>query len=398
MTGLMAAVLIAPAQNWTKTGSPTNSWTCIASSANGSNLIAGATGGPLYLSTNSGTTWTITYATNEYWASVASSADGTHLFASASFYSSSGPGGLYISTNSGATWMTNNLPDLYWGSVASSADGLTLVAVAPGGAGGVPGAGGIFSTTNGGMSWTTNNVNYMTGVAMSADGTKIFAIGSEQSLRSTNSGMTWTKDTNTPVLYSYESPSQYIASSADGNKLVLAVTASGFGTPPQIYVSTNFGDTWSLSLTLSNELSYVASSANGNILVGVPVGSGPIFVSTNSGVTWTTNNSPTNQEWGAVASSADGGKLSAAAGYYPAIGPIYLSQSVQSPLANITGGNGNVTVSWLVPSTNFVLLQSPDLSSWTDVTNIPALNTNNAQDYVTLGSTNRVRFYRLKLQ
>ncbi len=293
--------------------------------------------------------------------------------------------------------MTNNLPDLYWGSVASSADGQTLVAVAPGGVGGV-GAGGVFSTTNGGISWVTNNINFETGVAMSADGKKMFIAGSEQAYRSTNSGMAWIIDTSAPPFYSFFSPSQYIASSADGNKLVLAVTASGFGTPPQIYVSTNFGDTWNLTLTLSNELDYVASSANGKILVGVPLGAGPIFASIDSGTTWTTNNSPTNQQWGAVASSADGGKLVAAAGYYPAIGPIYLSQSVQSPSANITGGNGKVTVSWFVPSTNFVLLQSPDLSNWSNVTNTPALNTNSVQNYVILMSTNWVHFYRLKLQ
>lgn len=295
--------------------------------------------------------------------------------------------------------MTNDLPDLYWGSVASSADGQTLVAVAPVGAGGA-GPGGIFSTTNSGISWTTNNVSLFgaVGVASSADGKKMFVVGAEQFLRSTNSGTTWTKDTNAPIVYSVVSPSQYVASSADGNRLVLAVTASGFGTPPQIYISTNGGDAWNLSSTLTNELDYVASSANGNILVGVSFGSGPIFVSTNSGTAWTTNNSPTNQQWGAVACSADGGKLVAAAGYYPATGPIYLSQSVQPPLAGIIGGNGNVTVSWLVPSTNFVLLQSPDLSSWTNVTNAPELNTNSVQEYVTLASTNKARFYRLKLQ
>jgi hypothetical protein len=203
-------------------------------------------------------------------------------------------------------------------------------------------------------------------------------------------------------LYSIISPSQYIASSADGNKLVLAVPASGFGIPPKIYVSTNFGDTWNLSLTLSNDPVCVASSANGNILAGVPSGisqNGTIYLSTNGGETWTTNSPVEN--WGAIASSADGGKLAAAANDPFSViygGPIYTSQSVQSPLANITRANSNVIVSWIVPSTNFVLLQSPDLSNWSNVTNIPALNTNNVQNYVTLMSTNRVRFYRLKLQ
>ncbi|HTR41771.1 MAG TPA: sialidase family protein [Pseudomonadales bacterium] len=400
--------LIVSAQTWTKTGAPTNSWTCIASSANGSNLIAGAgggpLGGPLYRSTNSGTTWKVTYATNEYWGSVASSADGTHLFAAAPFYSTSGPGGLYISTNSGAKWMTNNLPALYWSSVASSADGRTLVAVASAGAGGTPG-GGIFSTTNGGISWITTNFNNANpwGVAMSADGRKMFAVSGEVSFRSTNSGVTWTKQTNTPYFAELVSPSQYIASSADGNKLVLAVTASTYGTSPQsydeIYISTDFGDSWGLAQTVSNTLNFVTSSADGKILAAVPLGSGPIFVSTNSGVTWTTNNSPTNQQWGAVASCADGGKLLAAAGNAEHVtGPIYLSRSVQPPWADIMRTNGHVMVSWFVPSTNFTLLQSSNLLKWTTVTNKPVFDTHSARDEVTLVITNKPRFYRLKLQ
>jgi len=398
----LTVALTASAQKWTKTSAPTNYWTCIACSANGSNVIAGASGGhrgPLYLSTNSGTTWKITIATNEYWTSVASSADGTHLFASASYDSSNGPAGLYLSTNSGAKWTTNNLPDLYWGSVASSSDGRTLVAAAPGGVGGM-GPGGIFSTTNGGVSWTTNiisNLVGVSGVAMSADGTKMFAVGAELFLRSTNSGITWTQDTNAPVIYEISSPSQYIASSADGNKLVLAVTVS-FGTPAWMYTSTNSGDTWNRMLTLSNEWQYVASSANGNILVAAPYGSGLIFVSTNSGMTWTTNNFQTNQEWGAVAASADGGKLFAAAGYYSGANPIYFSQSVRSPWANIMPTNGHVMISWFVPSTNFILLQSSNLLKWTTVTNKPVFNTNSVQDDVTLVLTNKPRFYRLKLQ
>jgi hypothetical protein len=403
---LMAAASIAPAQNWTLTGAPTNSWTCIAASANGSNLIAGANGGPLYRSTDSGATWTITYATNEYWASVASSADGTHLIAGASYYTSSGPGGLYISTNSGATWNTNNLPNLYWGSVASSADGNTLVAVAPTGAGDVPLApGGVFSTTNGGISWTTNNVtnliNRALSVAMSADGTKMFVAGAEQSFRSTNSGMTWAIDTNAPPIYSFFSPSQFIASSADGNKLVLAETASGFGIPPQVYVSTDFGDTWNSTLMLSNDPVFVASSADGNTIVVVPAGidqSSPICLSTNGGSTWTTN-SPV-ERWGAAAYSADGGKLTIAAyadtAYEFNSGPIYTSRSIRPPLANITRANSNVIVSWVVPSTNFVLQQSPNLSMWKSVTNDPALNLNNLQNEVILPSTNSKSFYRLK--
>jgi hypothetical protein len=400
IAALMAAASIVSAQNWMPTGAPTNSWTCIASSANGSNLIAGVNGGPLYLSTNSGATWTITITTNESWGSVASSADGTHLFAASSF----DPGGLYISTNSGGTWQPVNLPDLYWGSVASSADGRTLVAVAPIGAGGA-GTGGVFSTTNGGISWATNNVtnriNIAVSVAMSANGTKMFITGSEQSFRSTNSGTTWAIDTNAPLCYSFLSPSQYIASSADGTKLVLCLLEDVYNNPSPIYISTNSGDTWSKTSAPSNEWAFVTSSADGNTIVAVPAGAdrpATICLSTNGGTTWTTN-SPI-ERWGAAASSADGGKLviaaAADANYEFNSGPIYNSQSVQSPQANIIRANSNVIVSWIVPSTNFVLQQSPDLSSWKSVTNNPVLNLNNLQNEVTLPSTNSKSFYRLK--
>jgi hypothetical protein len=48
-------------------------------------------------------------------------------------------------------------------------------------------------------------------------------------------------------------------------------------------------------------------------------------------------------------------------------------------------GPDNV-ISWIIPSLDFTLQQSPDLSSWTDVTNEPALNLTNLQNQVVLPS------------
>jgi hypothetical protein len=64
---------------------------------------------------------------------------------------------------------------------------------------------------------------------------------------------------------------------------------------------------------------------------------------------------------------------------------------------NTTPANGNLTLSWIIPSTNFVLEQNLDLTSmnWTDVTNMPVLNLTNLQDEVTLPLTNGSGFYRL---
>jgi hypothetical protein len=90
--------------------------------------------------------------------------------------------------------------------------------------------------------------------------------------------------------------------------------------------------------------------------------------------------------------SADGGKLVAAA--YG--GGIWTSQTTLPPQLNITPTNPDLKLSWIVPSTNFVLQQSPDLFSWLDVTDTPALNFTNLQYEIVLLPTNSTGFYRLQ--
>jgi hypothetical protein len=98
--------------------------------------------------------------------------------------------------------------------------------------------------------------------------------------------------------------------------------------------------------------------------------------------------------WQSVASSADGNKLVAAVRN----GGIYTWQSAPTPQLNLTFSNNHFALSWLVPSTNFLLQQNSDLSttSWTDVTNPPVLNLTNLQNEVTLPSPGSNVFYRLK--
>jgi hypothetical protein len=55
----------------------------------------------------------------------------------------------------------------------------------------------------------------------------------------------------------------------------------------------------------------------------------------------------------------------------------------------------NLAVSWLVPSTNFVLQQSSDLISWAGVKDTPTLNLTNLLEQVILSPTNGNSFYRL---
>lgn len=406
----MACVLaqIANSQSWQLTGSGTNDWLSIASSANGQILIADQWPGDVAVSTNGGLTWT-NVLTNGYWNSVASSADGTKLLAATGSVDSSHISGIFLSTNSGASWISNNLPIFYWGPVAMSADGSTMVAGAPFGPGGFPPSGAIFCSTNSGASWYSNNMETATGssttpavsVAMSADGRKIFVTGPIQLCCSTNFGTSWMQMTSAPPSYSFISPAQYIASSADGNKLIYSVAPiDNFNL---IYFSTNSGNTWSLASLPGSYWTYVASSADGQTLmaasgaeVAIASTPGPLFISTNSGASWTTN---TSENWAGAACSADGGALFAVAASDTNLdgnsGAVYKSQSIQRPLLNVAPVGSESLLSWLISSTDFVPEQSADLIRWTSMTNTPALNPANLQEQIPISPTNRAGFYRL---
>jgi hypothetical protein len=118
-----------------------------------------------------------------------------------------------------------------------------------------------------------------------------------------------------------------------------------------------------------------------------------IFTSSDFGFTWTSNDVPA-VNWSCVASSADGNKLVAGSSY----GGIWTRQTTPEPRLGIASLSNSFTVSWTVPSTDFVLQQNLDLTTtnWTDVTNPPILNLTNLQNQVTLSPSNRSGFYRLK--
>jgi sugar lactone lactonase YvrE len=389
---------------------PNENWDSVASSADGSVLVAVANknpvgftgpGGPIIISTNSGATWAIATGapTNGLWETVACSADGSEMVAAG------GGGGsflfpIYTSPDMGVTWVSNNAPVINWQSVASSADGTRLVAAAELNAL-------IFTSTNSGAVWTqaTNapKVRWFS-VALSADGTKLAAVatGSTNIFTSPDFGTTWITN-NVPVgsPQGIQSAWSSIASSADGGKLIAA--AGGNGASGFIFISTNSGAAWKLAATnifeglLAHPWIGVASSADGSKLAAVSdVANSPfgvVITSTNSGATWTTNAVP-YLTWNAVALSADGNKLMASAGY-PSAGPIYVWQTTPSPVLNLSAPDNDTAISWLIPSLDFTLQQSPDLTSWTDVTNQPVLNLTNLQNQVVLPPADGNSFFRL---
>jgi hypothetical protein len=79
---------------------------------------------------------------------------------------------------------------------------------------------------------------------------------------------------------------------------------------------------------------------------------------------------------------------------------IWISQTTSSPKLNLTTSSNQLALSWIIPSTNFVLQQSSDLiaANWVTLTNTPALNFTNLNDEVRLSPANASGFFRLVTQ
>ncbi len=404
----------ASAQNWQSTGAPNNPWLSPACSADGTKLVA-KVGNYLLSSTNAGVTWFTTGAPSNSWTCVAMSADGTRLVASAAVLFSPTRGGahggpIYTSTDSGATWSPVNVPSNQWAWVASSADGVRLVAAAAYDYSNTA-YGSIFVSTNSGADWTVTSAptNVWHCVASSADGTRLiagcggaFPVNYGGIFISEDSGASWTSNsvsTNFPAGFPPVWTS--VASSADGSCLMgIRVLSTYTGSNmPRVYTSTNFGDTWTSKDLQNVGAGFVASSADGGVLMA---SMGHLYISTDAGVTWLQKNIPGEQYgwgYGCVASSADGNKLYLALGAddFGQPNSIYTSYTAPKPQLQLKSSPTNLALCWMIPATNFVVQQSPDLNAanWVTLTDAPAFNPAGLQNQINLSPANGSGFFRL---
>ena len=113
--------------------------------------------------------------------------------------------------------------------------------------------------------------------------------------------LSWTEITGSP-----NQRWSSIASSADGTKLI---AAGAYFNSNSVYISSNSGATWTKT-SITGDVYGVASSSDGTKLVA-PVFNGQLYTSTDSGATWTARYGP--KAWTGVASSADGTIIVAAA-------------------------------------------------------------------------------------
>jgi hypothetical protein len=359
---------------WTRASVPGQCvWSSVAGSEDATKLVvvaidtvsglAYSANGPIYTSSDSGATWIQASApTNNSWSAVSSSADGTKLAAA------TWNGTIYVSVNSGLTWMQTTAPTNQWAALASSRDGTNLAAAAQSD---IYGNGGlIYISKDSGTTWTqtTGPSNFWVSIASSADGTKLVAASYDWQdacgliYTSSDSGATWIQ-TSAPTNFAWSS----VTSSSDGNKLAAsAIADAAYTMPGLIYYSSDSGATWAVAPLPSEYWNSVACSADGTKLVGLAEGGDPEEAGLGIGYIYNLSN--------------------------------LLFRVLPSPRLTISPSSGSFGISWLIPSTSFVLQKNSDLTApnWTDVPITPALNFTNLNYQLTVSATNSQCFYRLR--
>jgi hypothetical protein len=348
---------VAPGASWTPRLAP-KVWHWISSNSTGEVLLGGEAG-DLSTSIDGGATWTPGDGpTDRTWISSDMSANGDRLVAVQ--YG----GRMYMSTNSGVNWTPVAIPDLDtrpvdpnpdlnaqpFESVTVSSDGNRIVAAVQDGP--------LVVSSNAGLNWVagTSGGALLTGwwrsVDSSADGMIVMAADHNGVIyRSTDGGLTWATR-NVDIGAGPVAESWYrLKMSADGS--VIAVAGNSFGPGPGtgIFVSRDSGLTWTKSHSLVADYTAVTMSGDGQV-IGVTASNlsggstGRVLRSTDGGTSFTEVAMPgLDTNWRAIAMSSDGNKLAVAAGLFsgPTTGQLYTSlgnRTEMGTLGSITGGQG----------------------------------------------------------
>lgn len=349
---------VAPGVAWTPRLNP-RVWHWLASSAAGDVLVAGEAGGNLNTSVDGGISWIPANVPTDIWISIDMTPAAERIFAVQ--YG----GGMYVSSDRGSSWaqVTSNSPgvnlvDQLYESVSVSRDGQRIVAAVQNGP--------IYVSANGGQSWTVGTIGspggtltgWWRGIDSSANGMVVVAVDHNgPAYRSADGGLTWSPLNVTLGGAGVTDRWYRLAMSDDGN--VIAVVGNSVGGPTAgngIYVSRDSGASWTRPVSLVADYSAVAMSPDGRI-IGVTVSdpnpnespdtvaraSGRVLRSTDGGVTFGALTMPsTDTDWRAIAMSSDGNKLAAATGYYGGVpGQLYTSLGNRTSfgtLGSITGG------------------------------------------------------------
>ena len=313
--------------NWVQIGTNvgTPSWTSVSTSGSGNNLVATVSSGNIYNTSsvfdladifapyvsgnkaepvgynilNNFHTFTPTTLAQKNRTYVTSSGDGIK-FAACTGGESGNYGYIYISNDSGQIWtQVPSSSGIIWQSISSSSNG-SVIAAAPFGDY-------IYFSTDSGTSWNYINnlpsVIFYSSVTVSADGTKLAACCPKVGAGETP--FVYTSTTPFTTLVQSSSPNQNWSSITNWNNCngLAACVSSG-----NIYISSDFGTTWSGPLATTQNWSGISASSSGSVLAAC-VDGGFIYISNSTGATWTQVASSLG--WKTIKVSEDGSRIAA---------------------------------------------------------------------------------------
>ncbi len=284
----------AAAVTWSEVqpeGNTDVNWANAKISMDGNVVLAGARdANSLYLSKDGGTTWTIETPQGDdqqEWFVVGMNNNGRVLLAGE--YG----GNLYLSIDGGDTW-TDTLPAhdaSNWNTGSVSGDGQTILAGAN--------SGRLYVSTNGGASWSetqpggNSDKAWMTSAVSNNGEVMLAGVYGGRLYRSTNRGSSWTE-----VRPAGDSDLNWNAVSLDRDGKTMLVAIDDYSADPEdnptgkVYVSRDSGTTWTLNQpdgSRAEEWRVSSMSEDGKVMLMGYANSdtdGRLWLSQDSGTTW----------------------------------------------------------------------------------------------------------------
>jgi photosystem II stability/assembly factor-like uncharacterized protein len=285
-------------------GSTFSGFTC---DSNGTNIYGLMSMNGIVVSNNGGSTWTNTASSINYviWTNCVCSSDGTYVYASGIAAGTTGLDVLYISSNHGATWTLATMPvQMYppiirWVTCDSTGQYVVIAC----------GQHGIYRSSNHGTTWTALSTGVIglewASIASDASGSKLIASENTQQCAyiSSNSGSTWTVLNMNVTSINLQYP--IVAMDSSGTYQFISSNYIPITLINQFSSSANTGG-WTLNKSIYHTQIAIASNNLNMAAIKYETNVSKIDISTNGGITWTTQSSPDNSNVFCVAISSDG--------------------------------------------------------------------------------------------
>jgi photosystem II stability/assembly factor-like uncharacterized protein len=383
---LYALSAVGP-EKWAKVNAPSSAYEYVACSADGTTVYAGTPdqGGSLntiFRSHDSGQTWT-DLGTFGNWQGVSCSYDGQVVAAASGFNNSD----FIYSTNGGTNWNAgpsdNTVPE--W--VAVSGNGKFILCEARGN--------NPYFSTNSGATWqqvplpvNSFGLSSAGAVAASYSGNQLLVARLSSIWHSTDGGQTWSALTAAP-----NNGWGALAVSADG-QIILGGTSDYTA---RYYISTNGGVSFSTnSFPVAEYFNSAAMSADGQRMLLVAPYSGLVYESFDTGAHWSLANVPSEQWIGAACSTNGSTKYISGGDIWKAAPPAWPPGNSPVPLT-LNFNNQYPVLSWPAFTPGFSLQSNTNLAStnWVGVP-YPAQFNRGATCQVTDLPSGGAKFYRLQ--